>query len=203
MISDLDLQDEIISKIKPIISAWTDSDIYAISLFVYNKQDNPCEPTFTLGYNTERDYQKALTGNGNIMPVDESEARWNYAWWAINNFLVFGDGETAKFVKQWIIDKGFPYLTYEEFFDTGRSKKGLISLIEKYDTIVDEFIKILICVVKRLHESEFTEYKFGRKIPIIIHEFEYYDDIAKQNIEANGLQLVQGLIDFIGYHPVS
>jgi len=202
MISNLNLQDEIILRIKPIISAWTDSDIYAISFFVYDKQDNPCEPTFTLGYNTERDYTKALIGGeGGVMPVDELEARWNYAWWAINNFLVFGDGETAEIVKQWIIDMGFPHLTYEEFYDMERSKKDFESLSEKYGVINYEFIKVLICVVKRLHESKFTENTFSRKIPIIIHEFEYYDKIAKQNIEANGLQLVQGLIDFIGFNP--
>ena len=32
---------------------WTDEDIYAVSLFVYNENDNPCKPTMTLGYNTE------------------------------------------------------------------------------------------------------------------------------------------------------
>ena len=200
MISDIDLQDEIISKVRPIISSWMDHDIYAISFYVYDKQDNPCEPTFTLGYNTERDYQKALTvGNDYVLPADESEARWNYAFWSMNNFLVFGDGETAEIVKQWIVDSGFPYLTHEDFFYKEMSDKEFDILCEKCETITRQFIKILICVVKRLHESEFIQDKLGRKIPIIIHELEYYDEIAEQNIEANGLQLVQEFIDFTEY----
>ena len=81
------------------------------------------------------------------------------------------------------------------------SRKDFYIMLEKCSPIIDEFIKVLICVVKHLHESEFIFKKFGRKIPIIIHEFEYYDEIAIQNIKANGSQLVQGLIDFIGYHP--
>jgi len=202
MISNLDLQNEVISKVEPIISAWADSDIYAISFFVYNKQDNPCEPTFTLGYNTERDYQKALAGSdGGVMPSDESEARWNYPWWSMNNFLLFGEGETAGIIKQWIISMGLTYLTNEEFYDTGRGKKEFHALSDKYSVIGDEFIKILICVVKELHETGFIENNFGRKIPILIHEFEYYDEIAIQNIEANGLPLVEEFVDFIGYRP--
>jgi len=202
VISNLDLQNEIISKIKPIISAWMDSDIYAISFFVYDKQDNPCEPTFTLGYNTERNYQKALAGSdGGVMPVDESEARWNYPWWPMNNFLLFGEGETAGIVKQWIMSMGLAYLTNEEFYDTGRSKKDFHVLLDEYSIISNEFIKVLICVVKQLHETGFIENKFGRKIPILIHEFECYDEIAIQNIEANGLPLVQDFVDFIGYRP--
>jgi len=193
----LDLQNEIITRIKPIISAWVDDDIYAISFFVYDKDDNPCEPTFTLGYNTERDYQKALVGGA----FDELEARWNYAWWAINNFLVFGEGETADLVRQWITDMGLPCLTYEEVFGMGRDSNTEALLAKVHDRLPNELIKVLICVIKQLHSSGFIKNKFGKEIPIIIHELEYYDEIAIQNIEANGLPLVQGLVDFIGYSP--
>ena len=196
MISDLDLQNGIISKVKPIISEWIEDEIYAISFFVYNKEDNPCEPTFTLGFNTERDYQNALVNGA----VDEHEARWNYAWWAMNNYLVFGDGETAEIVKQWITSRGWPYFTSEEFFNIFDDKNFEFKK-ELFEELPNVFAKILVDVVKHLHESEFIKNKFGKEIPIIIHEFEYYDEIAIQNIEANTLPLVQGLIDFIGYCP--
>ena len=72
---------------------------------------------------------------------------------------------------------------------------------ELFDELPDAFAKILVCVVKHLHESEFIKNKFGKEIPIIIHDFEYCDEIAIRNIEANTLPLIQGLIDFIGYCP--
>lgn len=52
------------------IMEWDEKDIYAISLFVYDLNDNPCRPTVTLGYNTESQVV-AETPNA----WDENEAR--------------------------------------------------------------------------------------------------------------------------------
>ena len=49
----------------------------------------------------------------------------------------------------------------------------------------------MIDVVKEIHEQELLTQKFGRELPIIIHELEYYDEIAKQNIKANGYETVK------------
>ncbi|CAN0503996.1 unnamed protein product, partial [Phaeothamnion confervicola] len=38
---------------------------------------------------------------------------------------------------------------------------------------------------------------FGRALPVIIHELEYYDAIATQNTEANGEALAAGLARWI------
>ncbi|MGB8860955.1 MAG: hypothetical protein WCC60_16970 [Ilumatobacteraceae bacterium] len=38
---------------------------------------------------------------------------------------------------------------------------------------------------------------FDRPIPVVVHELEYYDAIAQQNIEANGPELASGLVDWI------
>ena len=196
MTHDVNFQKEIIAKIKPIISSWTEDDIYAISFFVDDEADNPCEPTFTLGYNTEREYNSALNS-----AYDELEARWNYAFWQQNEELVFGVGNTSEIVKQWILDKGLPYLTYDEMFQ-GDPIKNYSNIFDKrFEKITIEFVNVLINVVKELHETEFIKNKFGKEIPIIIHELEYYPQIAIQNIEANTLPLVQGLSEFCGYCP--
>ncbi|MCL2486138.1 MAG: hypothetical protein FWE86_00880 [Oscillospiraceae bacterium] len=193
MVNTIDLKKEIITRIKSVTSSWTEEDIYAISLFVYDEGDNPCEPTVTLGYNTERDYKQAVPSASNQL-----EARWNYAFWRQNQELVFGINETAKIVKQWIVEKGLPYYTYEELFENN-VYDNIFECIDalQLEKITAEFVDVLICVVKELHETGFIEGEFGRKIPVIIHELEYYDKIAEQNIEANTLPLVQGLVDFI------
>ena len=62
------------------ISEWQEDDIYAISLYVFNEEDDPCRPVAVFGYNTERQVQKSITE-----AADEQEARWNYAFWLQNH----------------------------------------------------------------------------------------------------------------------
>ena len=184
------LKNEIISRIKPIIASWNNvSDIYAISLYVSDKYDNPCEPTFTLGYNTESNYKNSIS-----VASSPLEARWNYAFWLQNSELVFGEEETAEIVKNWILSLNLPYFTYHEMFKTNMSDN--VPDIE-FEKITCEFVSVLISVVKELHETGFIKCAFSKNVPIIIHELEYYDKIGQQNIEANGRFLVQELIDFI------
>ena len=183
-------KNEIAAKIKPIISSWNNiTDIYAISLFVYDKGDNPCEPTFTLGYNTENQCRNSVSDASSPL-----EARWNYAFWLQNEELVFGESETSKSVKNWILSSKLPYFTCHEMFETDAADE-----VDEADfyKITHEFINILISVVQELHDTGFIKSTFPKNIPVIIHELEYSDTIAQQNIKANGLDLVQGLVDFI------
>lgn len=76
------------------INSWTDKDIYAVSLYVSDEDGNPCKPTVTLGYNTERQYESEASGDG--LASDEEEARWNYACWLQNELFVFGTGKQPK-----------------------------------------------------------------------------------------------------------
>ena len=46
----------LLEQIKGKMEAWDKSDIYAVSLFVHDMNDNPCEPVVTLGYNTVEEF---------------------------------------------------------------------------------------------------------------------------------------------------
>ncbi len=161
------------------VNDWTDEDIYAVSLFVYNDSDNPSKPTVTLGYNTERQVEDEANGG---LASDEEEARWNYACWLQNEFFVFGEGETAETVKNWLVSKGFPI--YDDFCEFDDETE------EEASEITKAFVAVLIDVVKDIHKQGVLTRKFGKELPILIHELEYYDEIAEQNIEANGEELV-------------
>jgi hypothetical protein len=176
------LKGAIIDKIKK----WTETDIYAVSLFVYNDGDNPSKPTVTLGYNTESRITQKESG------VSDIEFRWNYAYWLQNDELRFGFGDTAEIVKNWIVEQGLEYhenLDYEYTEDAE----------ENDDKITESFIELLIEIVKEIHEDKILTEKFGKELPILIHELEYYDEIAEQNIEANGEELVKEFITFIDW----
>lgn len=168
------------------ISSWTDEDIYVVSLFVYDDCDNPCKPTVTLGYNTESQVQSESNAG---FATDEEEARWNYAFWIQNDFLTFGLGETADTVKKWVIDNGFSY--YDDIL--------AIPDDEDTDKITQAFVALLIDVVREIHEQKILTSKFGKELPVIIHELEYYDEIAEQNIKANGEELVSEFAEWCLY----
>ncbi len=179
------MKDQIKQLIVDNINAWTDTDIYVVSLFVYDNNDNPCKPTVTLGYNTESQVQSTIE-----FASDEEEARWNYAFWLQNNFFVFGEDETAETVKNWIITSGFPY------FEDDDISLDNEEAIEKTSEITSAFVSILIDIVRDIHELGILTQKFGKELPIIIHELEYYDKIAEQNIKANGEQLVKDFAEW-------
>ena len=162
------------------INSWSDKDIYAISLYVSDEDGNPHKPTVTLGYNTERQYDSEASGDG--LASDEEEARWNYACWLQNEFFVFGTGKTSEVVQKWIIENGFGY--------SGNDGCDDFNSDEEDSVITKEFVNVLIGIVKDIHEKGILTDKFGKELPILIHELEYYDEIAEQNIEANGEDLV-------------
>lgn len=118
---------------------------------------------------------------------DEGEARWNFAVWLQNDLFCFGgDDDTSEVVKKWVIDQGFRY--HEDFdFDDD----------EDYEELTEAFIQVLIDIVHELHEEKVLTKKLGKELPILIHELEYYDKIAEQNIEANGEELVKDFTKWI------
>lgn len=167
------------------IEKWTDTDIYAISLFVYDDCDNPCKPTVILGYNTENQIEIEMKRNS-----DEEEVRWNYAFWIQNNFLCFGTDDSADIVKNWINENNLPY------YDDDDSAWSNNETYEETEKITEAFVNELISIVKEIHEQGILAQKFGKEIPIIIHELEYYDEIAEQNVKANGGELVMDFVKF-------
>lgn len=180
------IKSEIKNKFLPVIQSWRQEDIYAISFYVSDMEDNPCKPTVSLSYNREEEVQK------NLKYTDEPEARWNYAFWPQNIETDFGyDKVSGKLIKDWIKENQYPYKSNYNPFDTNSEQ------IKELQVITSSFVEILIEIVEEIHNSGILKEKFGKEIPIIIHELEYYDTIAQQNIKANGPELVKDFCDFI------
>ncbi|MBQ7782464.1 MAG: hypothetical protein IJ368_00690 [Oscillospiraceae bacterium] len=74
-------------QMKTILEQWdiTDNDIYTLSAFY---EINSAEElvSFYIGYNTETAFRQSLAYTD-----DESEARWNYAYWLQNDKPLFSD----------------------------------------------------------------------------------------------------------------
>lgn len=166
---------EAISRCLVAIPAAETADIYALSLLVYDDEDDPRLPTATLGYNTVSQWKGSID-----RASSDGEAKWNYAFWLQNRLECFGEPGTdsADSVRRWIESAGLWYSDQDEEADFD-------ACLEKGEAITAGFVRVCCEAVSRLHASGDMERTFGREIPIIIHELEYYEQIAAQNEACN------------------
>ena len=94
-IDKITMREKIQRLIAQKISEWQEDDIYAISLYVFDEEDDPCRPVAVLGYNTERQVQKSSSETS-----DAQEARWYYAFWIQYAEMCLGQGDTAEDFKE-------------------------------------------------------------------------------------------------------
>lgn len=172
------LTDILYEGIRKTIEGWTEADIYAISFFVYDDGDDPNKPTVTVGYNTENCVRDSIED-----AFDEAEARWNYAFWPQNEEYSFGYDETAETIEAWRKENG--YESDESAPEGGDDYDENGYYTGKPPLVTEKFIEVLIETARRLHESGVIRKKFGKDIPILIHELEYYGAIAEQTRKAN------------------
>jgi hypothetical protein len=164
-------------------------DAYVVSLLVYDEEDDPRRPTITVGFNTE-----SRVAETTPRASDEAEARWNFAFWLQNELFLLGDSERdpqgAALRREWIEDAGLWYSDDDEErdFDAAMRRGG---------EITERFVAMAVRVVRALHERSVIERSFGRPIPALVHELEYYEQIADQNRAANPSGLVDEFGDWV------
>jgi hypothetical protein len=155
------------------------ADVYAVSLFVEDYEDEPAVPVVTVSVNT--DAQVALRAPD---AFDVDEARWNFAFWKQDPIdVIGGPGDPAgkQVIDGSFIDAGLTYDPddYSEEADAiGRS-------------MTEAFVQACVAAVQRLHSDGTVGAVFGGPIPVLVHELEYYEEIAEQNRVANPAGLVE------------
>lgn len=180
----IDLKAYLEKKLLDIISAWNEDDIYAISFFVYanetyeyNGYSNVTE--FHVSYNTEKD----CCGAGEL-----SEERWNYTFWRQNETPVIeadNENEGMKILFDWYEENGIDNIGYENYDDCYDNEMRYIG---KGPVGYYELLSEITNVAGKLQDSGFIRNKFGRPIPVIIHDLEYswYVMEATQKANPNG-----------------
>jgi hypothetical protein len=153
-------------------------DIYVLSLFVYDEDDDPRRPTVRVGFNTESDVARSADP-AEAFSTDVHEARWNYAFWCQNELALIGDTESdaegARLREQWARDEGL-------WYDLVEDESPVFDDLD--ERLTNGFVSLLEGVVQRLHAADIIRI-FGKPLPVLIHELEYYDEIASQNLRAN------------------
>ena len=160
------------------------ADIYALSLYVYDWNDDPRRPMVQLGYNTHAQAQASTPGDdrgpGSPWASDAQEAKWNFAFWLQNELLVIGEADTPAGVLLEELLKAEGIWYSDEEIDSDEERTYALDPL-----ITSRFITMLVGVVRQLHADGVIVRKFGRAIPVLVHELEYYDAIARQNALAN------------------
>jgi hypothetical protein len=153
-------------------------DIYVVSFFIDNEDDDPRQPTLTIGYNTETQANRA-----DYRALDPAEARWNYAFWLQNHLTVIGglalDPGGAAAGQEWIKGLG---LWYDEPASTNDWMTTVGPIAAKIEA---SFNQACVQLARHLHDSGIIERAFGKPVPVILHELEYYDAIAHRTEAAN------------------
>lgn len=172
------------SALSSVISSWNEKDIYAISFLVcaneayeYGGCSNVTE--FSVSYNTETDC-------GGAPPL--SEERWNYAFWRQNETYLIeadADNEGMKVLFDWYEENGIDNIGYE---DSSTCYDEKMRYIGKGPAGLYELLQEIAAAARTLQNSGFIQRKFGRPIPIIIHDLEYswYMIDATKAANANG-----------------
>lgn len=141
-------------------------DIYVISFLKGNDYDDPRSPYIIVDYNTISNY-KSQTSKAS----SEGEAKWNYAFWLENDLLTIGgenDSDLRKLFESEHIFYGGDN-SDDDLLDEDMEED------EKDDKMQELFMDIVIEISNRLHEDGVLKKKFGKEIPVIIHELEYYE----------------------------
>lgn len=177
----IDLQAYLEKELRDVISTWTEADIYAISFFVYSNEafvykghSNVTE--FCVSYNTEND----CVGTGEL-----SEERWNYAFWRQNETPIIkanNENEGMRILFEWYEENGIDNIGYENYDSCYDNDKQYIgkSPVGYYELLLE-----ITAVAKKLQDSGFIKSKFGKPIPIIIHDLEYPWYIIEATKKAN------------------
>ncbi|MFE7330842.1 hypothetical protein ACFU8W_39080 [Streptomyces sp. NPDC057565] len=167
------------------ISAGEAEDIYVISFFVDNERDDPRQPTLTIGYNTEAQFRSSIAAAS-----DEAEARWNYAFWLQNELTVIGDltrdPDGAATRHQWISELGL-------WYDEPTHSEDWITTVGPTAALIEaNFNQACVQLARDLHDSGAIESAMGKPVPVILHELEYYEGIARRTEAANPVALHNG-----------
>ena len=179
----INITEKIYSKVESVMETWSESDIYAISFFVYTNESYEYKnfknvSSFAISYNTESDCEGADIYD---------EERWNYAFWRQDENPIIDPvepNELTNLLFEWYKENGINNIgeededCYDE--DCNYIGKGPVGHYE--------LLQIVSEVAEKLQQESFVEKHFGKKIPIIIHGLEYawYDIEATQRANMNG-----------------
>jgi hypothetical protein len=163
----------------------TAADIYALSFYFDADDDDERKALLSVGYNTNACWRACTPASGQKpkWPIASSsdEAKWNHAFWIEPKGEICSLGLSraeASLRKEWIHSLGL-------WWTDEQAQEDFESTVELGHKVMDQFVELCVVVAKRLHDEGVITRKFGRPIPILVHELEYNYCIADATRRAN------------------
>lgn len=147
----------------------TEDDVYAMSIFYHLGFLEDMTPVGDLSFAHNTEQYY----NENLGSFDE---RWNFVDWKEHHQEAFDDEK----LKKWLAAKGY-------------------DMEEDDETISNEIFDLSVIAVSELHGENAVSDRFGRKIPIIMTDYDYYYKTAVRAVKANGAELFdEEFFDYCG-----
>jgi len=158
-------------------------DIYALSFYYDCIEDDDRHPIIYISYNTISNYEENIAKASSA-----SEAKWNFAFWLQDTIAEIG-GED-KLLAIWF--NNTPYFYSEKENKKAEDDDDLFEeLLEKGGMFTHEFFEEIILLINRLFNEKIIETKFGKNIPVLMHELEIFDTPIDRTVRSNP----KGLVD--------
>lgn len=162
-------------------------DVYALSFWFYNEDDDARYPIINVSFNTTTHFKEQVD-----FASSEAEAKWNYAYWLQDELLEIGGSEDES-LRRWL--GSTPYYFSDEDDEAAADDDLLFDqLLVKGKHLEAVFIEGIKELILSLHNDGVIKTSFGRKIPVILHELEYYDKPISWTKAVNETYLIEEFV---------
>lgn len=177
----IDMVQLLYDAVKPVMQTWNEDGIYAISFFVYSNEEFEYRgfrnmPIFEISYNAESDCPGA---------EQDSEERWNYAFWRQNKTPIIPEGEPNPLTDalfDWYAEQGIDNIGFE---DPDTMYDGFMMYVGSGPAGEKELVDLASQVALRLRQEGFVDEHFGAGIPVLIHGLEPVGHTLEATSRAN------------------
>jgi len=169
-------------------------EIYALSFFLQDGEERA--PAMWFGYNTHTQARSSTPAQGEAAgwPIasDIGEATWNYAFWLQNTLAFVGEpGSHGQGVLIEVMrEEGLWYTEEEAAADPDRCMR-------LDDRMHERFADMCATAARALHANGVIAARFGKTIPIVVHELDYYDRIVDLTQAANPSGIAARFVDWV------
>ncbi|MBR5010726.1 MAG: hypothetical protein IKY06_08800 [Clostridia bacterium] len=171
----MEFKQQLRDKIFEVLNSWPVNDQYAIMFFIYPNECNEYGgynniPEFTMLYKCESELSRNPHSVG---AMSRNEERWNPAFWKWGpnkaDIIYFNEpNPMADALLSWYQSINVHDIGYEEYTLDSHNRfvgKGPNGLPELLDLITE--------IANELQTENIIESKFGKRIPIILADFEF------------------------------
>ena len=186
----MDFRTVLRNRIMEILESWPAEDQYAIMFFIY---PNECYeyggysniPEFIMLYKRESDMSPESQPDPSAS--SRNEEKWNPVFWwdcgGEETVISFDEpNPMADKLIEWYESTGVQNIGYE---DSEQCYDSHMKYIDKGPNGLPELLQLAVDIAKELQTNGFLESKFGKKIPIILADYEFTWYMIKATCEAN------------------